>query len=143
MNGNIDLVEKIQATISIDEFLKYIRFNHLNIFLPEENFFTVFHVLIQSSRWSDFTVLTEYIKDNSDFMNEYNDLKQVFLSNILEDEFELEREQIIHIYSNLQDMVCVENQFDEENDIEVLENIRFISSKLKNVAEHVLDEIFS
>lgn len=140
---NIDLVEKIQETINIEEFLNFIRLRNLSIFLPEENFFTVFHVLIQSSRLSDFKVLTEYIKENADFMNDHNDLKQVFRDNIQEDEFELEREQIIHIYSNLQEVVCVDNQFDEEKDKEALENIKFISFKLKKVAEHVLDEIFS
>lgn len=49
----VDLCEEIR-TRGIDDFIAYIEENKINILLPNDNFFTAFHTLLQASHYSDF-----------------------------------------------------------------------------------------
>jgi len=49
---NMDLIEMILYTDEVDEFLNYIDEHNLSVFLPNENFFTVFHMVLSGSRSS-------------------------------------------------------------------------------------------
>lgn len=51
----INLAAKIRDFKQIDQFLNYIESNNLNIFLPSDCFITVFHSLVRSWRWTDFS----------------------------------------------------------------------------------------
>ena len=54
-NGNerVDLCREIRVR-SIDDFIAFIEENKINILLPNDNFFTAFHTLLQASHYSDF-----------------------------------------------------------------------------------------
>ena len=50
----IDLVTKVQLANNMDEFLDYVKKNNLTVFLPDEHFVTVFHVLIEGYSFNEF-----------------------------------------------------------------------------------------
>ena len=54
-NGNerVDLCKEIRVR-RIDDFIAFIEENKINILLPNDNFFTAFHTLLQASHYSDF-----------------------------------------------------------------------------------------
>lgn len=54
-NGNerVDLCKEIRVR-RIEDFIAFIEENKINILLPNDNFFTAFHTLLQASHYSDF-----------------------------------------------------------------------------------------
>lgn len=142
----INLATKIRDFKQIDQFLNYIESNNLNIFLPSDCFITVFHSLVRSWRWTDFRSLAKLIRDKEiDFSCNQkwkNDLLEKFVINIRKDEDDLDRDQIISLYSDLNN-VLVDGVFDEEKEKDLIEDVRFVSSELKKVAVFTLDKIFS
>jgi hypothetical protein len=55
----------------------------------------------------------------------------------------MDRDQIVKLYSDLNDVVFVDGLFDQEKESDLIEDIRFISSELKKIAQSTLEEIFS
>ena len=129
---SVELSDMIED-ITIDDFLNYIKAKKLSIFMPNENFLTVFHNLLLQCRKNDLKQLVSFMKDNQEIYEwETLNLNQKFKTNILNDEDELEPNQIMDLYSNLLDLVG-KNTYNEKNDKEVLE---FINSLLaKNFAK--------
>ena len=53
-NSRLDPFIKTADFNKIDKLLEYFKVNNINIFLPNDYYFTVFHSLIQGFRHSDF-----------------------------------------------------------------------------------------
>jgi hypothetical protein len=143
----INLSKKIRDFKQIDTFLDYINQNNLSIFLPSDCFITVFHSLLQSWRWADFKLLAKLIRDKQIAFSSNEkwtkDLFDKFVSNIQRDDDDLDRDQIVRLYSDLNDVVLVDGMFDQDKEKDLIEDIRFISFELKKIAESTLDKIFS
>jgi hypothetical protein len=132
-------IEKIENYDNIDDFLNFIKNNNLSIYIPDGNYFTIFHVLLQSSRIFDFNKITNYVKENDEaYIKELNYLKQIFKSIIENDDDDLDFEQITNIYSNLEKMVVLDGFFDKEKDKEIIQNIKFISNHLRKIISNIL-----
>ena len=135
----INLSKKIRDFKQIDTFLDYINQNNLSIFLPSDCF--------QSWRWADFKLLAKLIRDKQIAFSSNEkwtkDLFDKFVSNIQRDDDDLDRDQIVRLYSDLNDVVLVDGMFDQDNEKDLIEDIRFISFELKKIAESTLDKIFS
>jgi hypothetical protein len=138
---NVDLNEMILYTDEVDEFLNYIDEHNLSVFLPNENFFTVFHIVLSGSRSSLLKKFRQYIELNEAENTSFE--KNVFLiekfkTNVQEDTLPFERDSIIKIYSNLMEIASPRKAYDQETS----ENIEFITQKLSEIGNKVMDEIF-
>lgn len=141
-----NLPNEIRKYKQIDVFLDHINQKNISIFLPNECFITVFHKLLESLRMEDFKKLTKLIRNKQiDFSCNtkwQNDLVTKFASNIQIDEDELERDQIIELYSDLKD-VLVNGMVSKSKEKDLLDDIEFVSKELRKIAVSTLDKIFS
>jgi hypothetical protein len=137
-----NLPNEIRKYKQIDLFLDHINQKNISIFLPNECFITVFHKLLESLRVEDFKKLTKLIRNKQiDFSRDtkfQTDLVTKFASNIQIDEDELERDQIIELYSDLKD-VLVNGMVSISKEKVFLDDLEFVSSELKKIAVSTLD----
>jgi cell fate (sporulation/competence/biofilm development) regulator YlbF (YheA/YmcA/DUF963 family) len=137
-------IEQIENYDNIDDFLSFIKDNNFSIYTLDGNYFTIFHILIQASRISDFKKITNYVKEHVDaykIINEFTYLKKMLKSIMENDDDELDHDQITNIYSNLEKMVVLHGFFDEEKDKEIIENIEFISNHLRQIITDLLNSL--
>lgn len=136
-------INQVDEYDNIDDFLDFIENNNLSIFSPNESYFTIFHILIQASRLTDFNKIANYVKKNKNaYKNEFNYLKKTLKSVMENDADELDHEILTTVYSNLEKTVVLNGFFDQEEDKEVIENIKFISNHLRLVISDVLKSLF-
>ena len=139
---NVDLNEMILYTDEVDEFLNYRDEHNFSVFLPNENFFTVFHILLSGSRSSLLKKFRQYIElkeaEDTSFEKNVFFFIEKFKTNVQEDTLPFERDSIIEIYSNLMEIASPRKSYDQETS----ENIEFITQKLSEIGNKVMDEIF-
>ena len=137
-------IEQVEDYDNIDEFLNFIKDNKLSIFTPNENYFTIFHILIQGARIPDFNKISDYVKENLNAyknIDEFNYLKEALKFAMKNDEYELDHEAITTVYSNLKKKVVLDGFFDEVEDKEIIENIEFISNHLRQIVTDILNSL--
>ena len=138
---NIDLSEIISLTDDYEKFLEYIEENNLSIFLPNRNYFTVFHHLVSGGRFKILKKLREYVelKEKKGVKFEINEaLIKTFKQNILTEEYDYEHDATMETYSNLMESAAPYRSYDKET----TEDIEYMSKKLNEIGNKVLSEIF-
>lgn len=142
-------INQVDDYDNIDEFLDFIENNNLSVFTPNESYFTIFHILIQSSRLTDFNKITNFVKKDQNAYkneNEFNYLKKTLKSVMDNDAVRISPDKLDHeiltiVYSNLEKTVVLNGFFDPEEDKEAIENIKFISNHLRLVISDVLKSL--
>ena len=111
--------------------------------MPDKHFLTVFHLLLQQDRMTDFLKLADFIKTNKDtYKWNYDDLKSKFYMNISNGKDELRPDQAIYLYSDLNQVALGGFQFDENHDQDIIKAIDFVSQELKEMSTNIFKEYF-
>ena len=131
----VDLVTKVQLENNMDEFLDYVKKNNLTVFLPDEHFVTVFHVLIEGYSFNEFDKLVSFVRASKITEEQKQLLRDTFIYYRDKKKASLTKDQILYIYSDLKDTVVNEELIDEK----YMSNIEFMSEELRKLANEILD----